>query len=519
MAILTSFRSDNQRTKDLRQAVLTGVLFALAMPPMKTGFFAYFALAPFFFLLEGKEGGEARRWGYLTGLVIALFTLSWIAWATVAGLFGVLLIWPLYIMLFAWTFSFVRKHTGVYAYAAAPFLWVTIEYIQSLSELAFPWNHLGYTQTFCLPLIQYAEYTSVYGVSFWAALLNVLFFLAVRYPQVRKPSLFAATALWIAAFLYGLVAMNLQYGSDERPSLSVAMIQANLDPNEKWSPDLYENNFSLYEELTAQVIDRQPDLIIWPETAVPFYLRSEPSYLARIHRLIDPIKATLLTGALDYQYLEDGSYVYFNAALLVEPNRPGLQHHHKMKLVPFSERVPYKLHFPFNALKKVLWNFGLGDYALGKEPSVLDGPLYSKEGSLAGRFRCGTAICYESVFAEHVRRYVLNGAEFLVIITNDAWFGRTQAPFQHNQIAVFRAVENRRDIARCANTGISCFIDRCGRMRNATKIYTEATVFDRLGRSQELTFFTRHGHLFVFASMIVTAAVLLLAGIKAVIKR
>jgi apolipoprotein N-acyltransferase len=511
--------------KNITLALLTGILLALSFPPFKSGFIAYGALIPFFILLENKQGRAAWRWGYITGLCIAVFTLSWIAWATFPGLIGVLLIWPLYIALFAWLFSFLYQRFSYYAYMIAPFLWTSIEYLQSLSELAFPWNHLGYTQSYFLPLIQYAEYTSVYGVSFWVVLLNVLLMAAYKFRAQRRQlavALATAAIVVIVPLFYGLQRMK---ADNQDQSIRVSLIQGNLDPNEKWNSNLYENNFALYEKLTAQALKENPDLVVWPETAVPFYLRSEPKYLARLHTIMDSSYTALLTGSLDYQYLDDGSYIYFNSAFFLQPNRPGLQQHEKMKLVPFSERVPYKRYFPFNVMKKLFWNFGLGDYALGKKISIFQGRFkksyaeHTAGQSLGVDYQTGAAICYESVFSEHIRHYVNKGAEFLVIITNDAWFGKTSAPFQHSQIAVFRAIENRRDIARCANTGISCFIDRFGRVRNATKIYTQAVITGEIRLNSELTFFTHHGHLFVAAAAAVSCLALLAAFILTLLKR
>lgn len=483
------------------------------------------ALIPFFLLLENKQGRAAWRWGFIAGLCIAVFTLSWIAWATFTGLIGVLLVWPLYIALFAWLFSFLYQRFSYYAYLIAPFLWTSIEYLQSLSELAFPWNHLGHTQSYYLPLIQYAEFTSVYGVSFWVVLLNVLLLAVYKLrTHHRQPAaaLALAAIVFLAPLFYGMVRMK---EDDHEQSIRVSLIQGNLDPNMKWDTNLYENNFALYEQLTIEALSERPDLVIWPETAVPFYLQSEPKYLARLHAILDSSFASMLTGSLYYRYLDDGSYIYFNSAFFLQPGRQGLQQHEKMKLVPFSERVPYKLYFPFNAMKKLFWNFGLGDFALGKEITIFDGRLKKtyadhKDGQSMGvDYQTATAICFESVFSEHVRNYVNKGANFLVIITNDAWFGRTSAPFQHNQIAVFRAIENRRGIARCANTGISCFIDRFGRVTNATKIYTQAVVTGDVALNKELTFFTQHGHVFVAVAAMVTCLALFTAFIMAFLKR
>ena len=312
----------------------------------------------------------------------------------------------------------------------------------------------------------------------------------------------AIVVLFAAPLFHGLLVMDDKMSDDK---VRVSIIQGNKDPNDKWSGDVYENNFATYENMTQTALEKNPDLVIWPETALPFYLRSERKYLQRIHNLIDTTNTTLLTGTLDYEFLEDGKYIHFNAAHLIQPNSSIIQRYNKMKMVPFSERVPYKLYFPFNVLKDLLWDLGIGDYTLGKEIGLFSANTRNQyllmqenpQKPYGQAYETGVAICYESVFPDHTRNYVNAGANFLIIITNDAWFGKTSAPYQHNQIAVFRAIENRRDIARCANTGISSFIDKFGRVRKATPIFEPAIITDSVSVEHNQTFYTRYGNVFI----------------------
>ncbi len=509
--------------KNIGLSLLTGILLALALPPFKTGFLAYGALIPFFLLLENKRGGEAFRWGYITGFFTAITTLFWIGWVTAPGLLGVLLVWPLYIGLYAFLHTFLLARLENLAYAIVPFIWVSIEYFQSLTELAFPWNYIGYTQSYYIPFIQYAAYTGVYGVSFWVVLLNVLFFIIWKnFSQRRRTAVAAIIAvvfLFIGPLVHGLSVISPEKESEQK--LKVSLIQGNRDPNAKWDGNIYEDNFRIYKELTQKALVEEPDLVIWPETALPFYLRSKPAFITRIHKLIDSSYTTLLTGTMDFVYFKDGSYDHFNSAMLIEPFNPSVQRYNKMKLVPFSERVPYKNYFPFNFLKTALWDLGIGDFGRGEEATIFSAQFrdsYKRRGSgkdaPGNEYKTGVAICYESVFPNHVRKYVNAGANFIIIITNDAWFGKTPAPFQHTQIAVFRAVENRRSIARCANTGVSCFIDRYGRVRKATKIFTEAVATDTLVLNNDLTFYTQYGNLFVIFITVSSSLFMLVALVK-----
>ncbi|MBN1480519.1 apolipoprotein N-acyltransferase [candidate division KSB1 bacterium] len=505
--------------------LITGIIIALSLPPFRFGFLGYVALIPFFLLLENKAIGEAFRWGYITGFCIAVTSLFWIGWVTVPGLFGVLLVWPLFIALYAILHALLFKIHSRFAYVLLPFVWTMVEYLQSHTELAFPWIYLGYTQSYFLPLIQYAEITSIYGVSFWVVLINVLFYLLWRKSPTLKLAialLAAILVLFLVPSIHGIIVLkNIKKGE----SLKISLIQGNRDPNEKWNGDIRESNFAIYARMTRQVLDDQPDLVVWPETAMPFYLRSERDYLQKIHELIDSTNTYLLTGAIDYEFLENGSYEHFNSAMMIEPHYYTMQRYAKMKLVPFSEKVPYKNYFPFNVLKDLLWDLGLGDYALGGEIGVLEGRFRSTmNGSVhtpnsqeSYDYQTAVAICYESVFPNHVRQYVNKGADFLIIITNDAWFGKTSGPFQHAQMAVFRAIENRRDIARCANTGISCFISKYGAVRQATPLFEPAMITDSVKLNEEKTFYTQHGDVFAVFVTFVSILSLVIALIKKVV--
>ena len=232
--------------KNFTLALSTALLLAFAFPPFKTGFLAYAALIPFFLLLEDKHGFNAFRWGYLTGLLIDIATLFWIGCVTVAGLFGALLILPLYIGLYAVLHSFLIRHLHTRAYFILPFLWTGIEYLQSLGETAFPWNYIGYTQSYYLSLIQYVEYTSVFGVSFWVVLLNVLLFLLWRNwseIKIRRGLVIFILMLLMIPFIHGQFVLNSQ--DQESKKIKIALLQGNIDPFEKWENDLYEKNFKV----------------------------------------------------------------------------------------------------------------------------------------------------------------------------------------------------------------------------------------------------------------------------------
>jgi len=497
--------------KTLALSLLLGIMAGLAFPPINLGFLAYGILIPLLFLLDQAGLKQTIGRSYLAGLFYFLFTVFWISWATVPGFFGALFVLPLYFIIFSTLYYFFRTRLGFAAIFTVPFIWVGVEYLLSLSEFCFPWVYLGYTQTHFLPLLQYADVTGVYGVSFWVAVINICLFIFGKRTEKRRLIALVTLALFAVPGIFGWAKMQLLKPSEE--STRIALIQGNVSVHEKWQGQYKLNNFQRYKSLSKTALAQEPNLIVWPETALPFHLRGDPRYNRAMHHFADSANAAILTGAIDYSFNMDGSYEHYNAALAFRPFKQDIQHYHKQKLAPFSERVPYKHYFPFNVLKDLLYDLGIGDYSIGKE--IINFKFGGRSSADSTTFDAGVAICYESVFPDHVRRFVKSGANALIVITNDGWFGPTNGPFQHKQMAVFRAIENRRAIARCANTGISCFIDPAGRVRQQTRLNREAVIVDDVQLRDSLTFYAKYGN--VFAQLVV--GLLAIAVIVTIIKR
>ena len=508
--------------RDITLSLLTGISLTLAFPPFRFGFIAYGALIPFFLLLRGKSIKESLRWGYLVGLFSCLGVLFWIAWVTLPGAIGAILVLPLYFSLYAVLHQWLHQRLGPKVIFVVPFLWTGLEYVKSLGQIGFPWMSLGYTQTYYLPLIQHASITSVYGVTFWIVLLNVLFYETRRYfHSLRLAIIFISVIgiVFIFPLIHGLVILGRSTTGSK--SIRVALVQGNIDPFLKWKLEFKEDNFSTYERLTRKAADSQPDLYVWPETAVPSYLLSDLPYLKRIRNLVDSTNVSLLSGTMDYTFVNDNEYEYFNAAILVNPHERKIQKYAKIQLVPFSEKVPYEDSFPLNLIKQFLSSLemGIGDFSRGSTINIMSFEPFERNvtepaDNNKDQLNFAVVICYESIFPELVRKFVERGAEFLVIITNDAWFGRTTAPFQHAQMAVFRAIENRMSIARCANTGISMFIDPYGRIRKPSKWFEEAVIVDDISLRSENTFYSRFGNIFTIVVTLFNILPLSIAALK-----
>lgn len=487
--------------KQLALSVLTALILSLSYAPFKTGFLAFFGLIPFFILLESTRGWETFRWSYFTGFCYALGTLYWIGWVTLPGMIGTLLVWPFFITLYGLGHVRLRKRFASRGWALLPFLWVAIEYLQSRSELAFPWNHLGYTQSFYLPWIQYVEYTSVLGVSFWVMGINLILYHGLWLKQKRTQMAVMLLLMITIPSVHGIWVLSTK---EKHEQVSLCLLQGNMDPFAKWADD-EEKNMILYEGLMKRARSYRPNLYVWPETATPFYLRLEPEYLQRMEAILDSSQAPVLTGSVDAEFEQQGIYRYFNAALLFTGADSVIQRYAKMKLVPFSEKVPYRDYFPFKEIKKLLYDliWGIGDYSPGDQYTLFRFYRGHK------RYRFAVPICYESAFPDVVRIFCKKGADFLAVITNDAWFGRTSGPYQHLRIAVFRAIENRIGIARCANTGISGFIDAYGSVSGSTRLFEQAIVTGSVDLRRRTTFYTQHGDLFAYVCLGVSALALL----------
>jgi apolipoprotein N-acyltransferase len=306
----------------------------------------------------------------------------------------------------------------------------------------------------------------------------------------------AITALILLGFLiYGYGKMNaVDRQMIQNPSLKIGLIQGNIDQSIKWDESFQKETLKIYEKLSSRVAEGKPDLIIWPETATPFFFQDAKEYQPFILDIPKKTNAFLLFGTPSYK-IEKGKINHYNSAYLISTSGELNGRYDKIHLVPFGEYVPMQnLLFFIGSLGE-----GIGDFKSGKE--IFNFPLPQ------GKF--GVLICFEIIFPDLCRKFVKDGADFLVTITNDAWFGRTSAPYQHFSIATFRAIENRVFIARAANTGISGFIDPKGRILKQGGIFTEEAMNGTIRLSSEKTFYTLYGD--VFAWICSALSLLLLA--------
>jgi apolipoprotein N-acyltransferase len=487
------------KKKDIFLSFFSAVLLILSFPHFDLEFLAWFALVPLFFAMEGKGLYPAFKLGVFTGFISFLGILYWIiiavhTYGNVPLILSalILLLLVLYLSLFTGAFTFLTQliqiRSGIQTILFAPMLWVALEYLRSFLLTGFPWAYLGHTQYLNLPFVQMADITGVYGLSFVILCVNAILFSVLRQWSKKTFPLKEAilTTLILLGFLiYGYVKMkDIDREASRSPSLKVGIVQGNIDQSIKWDESFQLETLKIYRKLSMRVAESKPDFIIWPETATPFFFQEAKEYQPIVLEIPERTNAYLLFGTPFYK-IERGEVHYYNSALLISPSKQWIGRYDKIHLVPFGEYIPLKklLFFIESSIGE-----GIGNFKSGKEIIDLSLPQ--------GKF--GVLICFEIIFPDLCRRFVMEGADFLVTLTNDAWFGRTSAPYQHLSLATFRAIENRVFIARAANTGISAFIDPNGKIINQGGIFTEEAMNGTIHLMKGKTFYTLYGDVFAW---------------------
>lgn len=491
---LTAGRDKRPRGRNLLLAVLSGGLLVLAFPRADLGPLAFVALVPLLVAFRGAGWRGAAGLGFVAGLVFFAGSLYWVVptvvgygglpWAAAGGVLLLLAGYlALYVAAFGAGLAVLQPRRGPTALLAAAALWVALELLRTHLFTGFPWNLLGHSQYRNLPLIQIAAATGVYGVSFVVLAVNGAVADIVAFPPAWRrgvPSAGAAAVLVAGALAYGWAAP----APSGPETMRVALVQGNIPQGVKWEPGYQDATLGVYRALTLEEAGRLPDLVVWPETAVPFFLRQDPRRPA-VEGLAAEIGAPLLVGAPDREGPPPSRYT--NSAFLITPQDGIVRKYDKVHLVPFGEYVPLKGVLSFvNRLAQGT----IGDFAPGTEFTVFSIP--------AGRF--GVTISYEVYFPVQVRQYVRNGAQFLVNITNDAWYGRSAAPYQHIAMVVFRAVENRRYLVRAANTGISAVVAPDGRIIASSDLFERTAFTAAIAPRDGLTPYARYGDVFAWGA-------------------
>jgi apolipoprotein N-acyltransferase len=479
-------------------AVLSGLLLTASFPPTYLSRIAWFAFIPLFKSLEGLSKKQAFTSGFVFGLAHNLTLVYWVVFVMghygnlpMTTSLGILALFATYLALYPALFSvaFAALSVRFCSFGVAG-LWVLLEFVRTNVLTGFPWCLVGYSQYRDLPVIQIADLVGVYGVSFLILLTNALLYRLLFQRPLRAVRMeFAVTLMLVAlTFAYGFHRLS----ETPHPSLSlkVTIVQGNIDQSIKWNPAYQAETIRVYRSLSLSSKPFAPELVVWPETAVPIFFQDEEELALEIRQTARQLAAYFIFGSPAYGRYGDSIH-YLNRAYLLSPEGEVIDAYDKVHLVPFGEYVPLKRYLPF--VRRLV--VSAGDFKPGEKVAPL--PL-SKAGA-------GVLICYESIFPEPARTMTRNGADLLVNLTNDAWYGMTSAPYQHFSMAVFRAVENRRPLARAANTGFSAFIDARGEITQTTELFSEAVINQELALEQpRLTVYARFGDWFIPVLLIVT---------------
>jgi len=484
-------------------AILSGLLLAAAFPKWNQTYLLFIALIPLYWALQGKSLKATFGLGLISGLAHYLALLYWIVYVT--HVFGHLSL-PLSLLALLLLAGYLSLYRALWAlglnWGAAqglsllwwgPVLWVALELGQTYIITGFPWEPLG-NGLFPHPLLlQVADLTGVYGLSFLVVLINLGLGRSLWPPRTWRtrrlrhlPVLALVLACWLGYGHFRLVA--LQKLEDQSPKIKVAVVQGSIAQGEKWKKEMVTATLERYAELTRQVKGAQ--LIVWPETAAPFFFMRDPDLSTQVRDIAKESGGSLLFGAPAWELTAEGER-YFNRAYLLSPEGEVLGYYDKAHLVPYGEYVPLRRFMPFIGKMVPM----VGDFAEGPVGATL---------SLPDGVALGTLVCYESIFPNLSRAQVANGARLLVNITNDAWFGKTAAAYQHLSMAVLRCVENHVCLARAANTGISAFIDAQGHILWQSELYVPAAHALELPLMPGGSLYTEFGDLFAWGCVILT---------------
>jgi apolipoprotein N-acyltransferase len=458
-----------------------------------------------------KSPLRAFTLGLITGAVYFGGTLYWtgslmevyggLNWA-VAILVGLLLVayLALYPALFALITSRLLDAFGPTSLLLAPAVWVTTEFARARLLTGFPWVLLGYSQTPVLPIAQLASLLGVYGLSALVALVNAVLACLLFARSLRARAVTASLAIGcvVATSVWGTIRLRDNSLEGDGQSIRVGIVQGNVPQDQKWDQARANAIFEHYLDLTRKAAEQGAQLVLWPESSTPFMFQEDPAGHEAVVQLARETHIYILVGSDEIDHSRPATY--YNAAFLVGPDGRTLATYRKIHLVPFGEYVP---------LKRLLFFVGplvqqVGGFSAGHEAVLMP----------YGSHPFATAICYEIVYPELVRQFVLGGSQLITTITNDAWFGRSSAAYQHFEQASLRAIEEGRYLVRSANTGISGFVDPYGRVLARSRLFESAVIVREVRARTGLTVYARIGDVAAYLSMLLTAAALMAAVVS-----
>jgi apolipoprotein N-acyltransferase len=502
---------------------ISGVLLALAFPNFNLPLLAWIAIA--MLILSSLEGslGEAALRGLLFGVAFYLFSTPWIY--TVMRQYGPLPSWEAagvmalmilaaspYFVVFTLFLTWIARRNKDLALLAAPFLWVALELARArMPDIGFPWNLLGYAAAGNLALVQLASITGIYGLSFVVAAYNAIVVWQIRSlsrprhispiePGGKRRLRPSAAALNVFTLVILAVALiGPRFVPAAQGTEAAHLVQTNLPQSMEYPANwdaLHASDMFELDRITIAAGQKDHGLVVWPEVPAPFSL-AQTEFARRAQEIARDSQSDFLLGVVGFEPGADGRLAAYNSAAMLDPQGRQQFHYDKIHLVPFSEYIPWRDFFWFaRNLIGLAGDFRSGArYAVGNLPG--------------GRF--SVFICYEAVFPNEIRRFVLGGANLLINISNDGWFGRSSAPAQHLAMARVRAVEHRRWLLRDTNNGYTVSVDPYGRVVARLPVDVRAELDAPYAFRSDTTFYTRWGDWLPAICALISLGLLLVA--------
>lgn len=429
-------------------AIISGCVLALSFPKFNLYLLAWIAIIPFLYTIEkSKSARSAGFLGFLFGIAFLSINLSWVGvLSNYVGLYAYfgLICFVLFQSIFYAVFAYLSKQLKINLTIWQALLWVSIEILRGLGPFGVAVGVLGLSQISLLPLIQIASFSTVYGVSFLVILLNI----ALAKLLIKKEYLLLATSIILVVFSISFGEATLR-GSPMRSNkqITISIVQGNIPQEKKLASHYNQEIFDIHRDLSLQAAKDNPQIIIWPETTILSYIPFDASYLGQIKEMLSKTHSYLIMGSPDH----DRSFNAYNTILSFSPTGEIISKYYKQHLVPFGEYLPFK---PLSSFILQGTDYFGKDFTAGKNspPFVING------------IRIGSVICFETTLPFFMKNKANEGADVLLVVTNDAWFKDSSAPFEHFNNAIYRAIENRKYFIQVANTGISGLIDPYGRV-------------------------------------------------------
>jgi apolipoprotein N-acyltransferase len=515
-----------QMIKFLPLPLASALCLASALPDLDLAFLAWIGLVPLLIAISGRGVSKAFFLSFLCGICFLLIVFRWILEVEdYSAVHHALLALYLgaYFAIFGTAFAFIEEKWSLgAALASAPFIWVCLEYVKSnFSFLALPWAFLAHGQYQVLPVLQVSSITGAWGVSFLIVAVNAaITALVIVFGSKYGKGLFAGQsliltpatklmlglpfALLLSAFAYGHYVMLHPLSG---PDIKVSVIQGNVSPEKVMDRNYLSTIVEPLCNLSKAAAAETPALIVWPENAAPRPVNADVHLSQLVRQTAWETGSSILLGSSIGRKFKTAQkalyYKYFNSAVLVTDAKFGLQRYDKILLLPFGEYLPFKEIIPWHML-------GVPDIVenlAGEQIRIFQIP----------DARFGVTICWENIFPDFFSRFVRNGAQFVVNITNEHWFGKRAAPYQFLSMSVMRAVEHRIYVVRCGNTGVSCFIDPFGRVVDRVKdeagqdTYVTGFLTGRVVPRDGGTFYTQYGDWFILLCFLVSGGFLVAA--------